>query len=54
MLAGAALEPRFWPFAFHHFLRLYNLTVHRDKTKSPYEFRTGRRPDLRYLRTFGC
>jgi hypothetical protein len=22
MLAGAALPPKFWPYAFHHFLRL--------------------------------
>jgi hypothetical protein len=31
MLSGAALPPKFWPYAFHHFLRLYNVTVHGDK-----------------------
>ena len=54
MLKGAGLEPKFWPYAFHHFLRLYNLTIHRDHEKSPYEICTGLIPNLRYLRVFGC
>ena len=54
MLGGADLAPCFWPYAFHHFLRLYNVTVHGDRTESPYEIWTGRRPNLRLLRTFGC
>jgi hypothetical protein len=54
MLAGAALPPKFWPYAFHHFLRLYNVTVHGDKTASPFEICTTRKPDLSLLRVFGC
>jgi hypothetical protein len=54
MLSGAALPPKFWPYTFHHFLRLYNVTVHGDKTASPYEVCTNRKPDLSNLRVFGC
>jgi hypothetical protein len=53
MLAGAALSPKFWPYAFHHFLRLYNVTPHGDKP-SPFEIEQGEKPNLRYLRVFGC
>jgi len=28
MLGGAGLEPKFWPYAFEHYLWLYNVTVH--------------------------
>lgn len=31
MLAGANLSPRTWPYSFHHFLDLYNVTPHGDK-----------------------
>jgi hypothetical protein len=54
MLAGASLPPKFWPYAFHHFLRLYNITVHGDKTASPFELCSGRKPNLSLLRVFGC
>ena len=54
MLAGAALPAKFWPYAFQHFLRLYNMTVHRDCPASPYELCTGKQPDLSPLRVFGC
>jgi len=54
LLAGANLEPKFWPYAFHHYLRLYNVTPHHGRTKSPYEMCSGRLPDLSMMRTFGC
>jgi hypothetical protein len=54
MLAGAALPAKFWPYAFHHFLRLYNVTVHGDKAASPFELCSGRKPDLSLLQVFGC
>jgi hypothetical protein len=54
MLAGAALTPKFWPYAFHHFLRLYNVTIHGANSASPFELCTGRKPDLSLLRVFGC
>ena len=33
MLGGADLAPRFWPYAFHHFIRLYNVTPHGMKSR---------------------
>jgi Reverse transcriptase (RNA-dependent DNA polymerase) len=56
LLAGADLVPSLWPFAFFHFLRLYNLQPHQgnDSGKTPFELVTGQIPDLSRLRTFGC
>jgi hypothetical protein len=54
MLSGASLVPRFWPYAFYHFLRLHNMTIHVDQDKTPYEICSGRNPDRSRLRTFGC
>ena len=54
MLGGAALQPKFWPYAFQHFIRLYNVTVHRGHSASPFEICSGLRPNLRFLRVFGC
>jgi hypothetical protein len=54
MLAGASLDPKFWPYAFHHFLQLYNVTPHGDRTSSPVEICSGNKPDLSYLCVFGC
>ena len=54
MLLGSALPAKFWPYAFHHFIRLYNVTPHGTNDASPYTMRTGRIPDLGFLRTFGC
>ena len=54
MLLGAGLPPKFWPYAFHHYVRLYNMTAHGSAVKSPFEICTGERPNLRLLRTFGC
>jgi hypothetical protein len=54
MLAGAALAPKFWPYAFHHFLRIYNCTPHGSNSVSPYEICSQKKPDLSSLRVFGC
>ena len=54
ILDGAALPAKFWPYAFHHYIRLYNVVPHGDHSESPFTLCTGRAPDLRYLRTFGC
>jgi hypothetical protein len=54
MLAGANLPMKFWPYAFHHFLRISNTTVHGDKDATPFELCSGSRPDLSLLRVFGC
>jgi hypothetical protein len=54
MLSGANVPVKFWPYAFHHYLRLYNVIPHGEATMSPMEICTGRRPNLSQLRTFGC
>ena len=54
MLHGADLDVKYWPYAFHHYVRTYNATPHGELRQSPYEIMTGRQPDLGYLRTFGC
>jgi hypothetical protein len=54
MLSGTNLPIKFWPYAFHHYLRLYNVIPHGDAPSSPMEICTGRRPNLAQLRTFGC
>jgi len=54
MLAGASLEPCFWPYAFRHFLFLYNVTPHCSRDASPSTTCSGQLPDLSLLRTFGC
>ena len=59
MLAGAALSPKYWPYCFHHFLHLHNLTPHGtqtdgDESPPPYTMCTGRTVDLSHLKTFGC
>jgi len=54
MLGSAAHEPKFWPYAFEHYLHLYNVTVHHSQQASPYTLCTGKKPNLSLLCTFGC
>jgi len=54
MLHSAGLDLKFWNFAFHHFIRLYNMYPHGQRTLSPYEIIHGRIPDVSRLRVFGC
>jgi len=54
MLGGAALESKFWPYAFEHYLRLYNVMAHHSQHASPYTICTGKKPNLGLLHTFGC
>jgi hypothetical protein len=54
MLSGANLRPNFWPYAFYHYLRLYNFVPHGTRISSPYEMCGSELPNLSKLRTFGC
>jgi len=54
MLAGTGLESCFWPYAFRHFLHLYNVTPHHSRDASPYTLCSGQLPNLSLLCTFGC
>ncbi|KAI2505295.1 Reverse transcriptase (RNA-dependent DNA polymerase) [Fragilaria crotonensis] len=51
MLSGANLQPNFWPYAFYHYIRLYNFVPHGDRPTSPYEMwcpspKSGKATDL--------
>jgi hypothetical protein len=52
MLHSAGLGLKFWNFAFHHFIRLYNLFPHGDRDVSPFEIINDRKPDV-YIRPPG-
>ena len=54
MLHGANMDVRFWPYAFHHFLRIKNAIPSKDQSKSPYTLATGKVDDFTGFRTFGC
>ena len=54
MLSGANLQPSFWPYAFYHYVRLYNFVPHGTRPTSPYEMCGSDLPNLSKLRTFGC
>ncbi|KAI2497911.1 retrotransposon [Fragilaria crotonensis] len=54
MLSGANLQANFWPYAFYHYLRLYNFVPHGTRPTSPYEMCGSTLPNLSKLRTFGC
>jgi hypothetical protein len=54
MLSGADLKPNFWPYAFYHYIRIYNFVPHGDRPLSPYEMCGAPLPNLAKIRTFGC
>ena len=54
MLLGANLDTHFWPYAFHHWLRIDNSLPSRDQLQAPLKLATGRTDDFTAFRTFGC
>ena len=40
MLTGTGLPPKFWPYMFIHFLRIYNITLHGENANSPLQICT--------------
>jgi hypothetical protein len=54
LLSGAFLNAKFWPYAFRHYLGLYNVTIHGERPMSPQENYSRKSPNLSFLRTFGC
>ena len=54
MLTGADLDVQFWPYAFHHFIRIKNATPSRDQTESPLKIAYDLEEDFSNFRTFGC
>eukprot|EP00986_Skeletonema_menzelii_P015723 scaffold12494_cov159-Skeletonema_menzelii.AAC.1 len=53
LLYGAGLPAKFWSSALLHACYLYNRRVHRALGCTPFEALYKRKPNLRYLRTFG-
>jgi hypothetical protein len=53
ILHSSGMAIKYWNFAFYHFLRLYNLIPHGDRSASPFELVRGCKPDLSKLRIFG-
>ena len=54
MLLGANLDIKFWPYAFHHYLRIKNAIPSRDQDQAPVTIATGKVEDFSGFRTFGC
>ena len=54
MLYDAGLDQSFWPFAFHHYLRIYNCLPHGSRSVTPYEGITHKKPDYLLFHVFGC
>ncbi len=53
-LYGANLPVRFWPYAFHHYIRIKNSMPSRDQEESPLKMAFGKTDDFTHFRTFGC
>jgi hypothetical protein len=51
LLIGADLQPKFWPYAFRHFLRIYNMTPHAGRAITPFQICFDQIPDLSRLCT---
>ena len=54
LLFGANLPVKFWPYAFHHVLRIRNAIPHRGQEASPLFLSTSKKDNFTKLRTFGC
>ena len=54
MLHAAGLPLQFWPYALAHFVLLANCIPRGDRDLPPVTICTGKRPDFRFLRVFGC
>ena len=54
LLLGANLPIKFWPCAFHFWLRIDNSLASQDQLVSPNYITLGKKDDMSALRTFGC
>jgi deoxyuridine 5'-triphosphate nucleotidohydrolase len=54
MLYDARLGPEYWSWALLHAVYLKNRLPHRAIGVTPYKAYTGKKPDLKHLRIFGC
>jgi hypothetical protein len=55
LLTGSNLPAKFWPYAFHFYLRTKNANPTRGRDLSAYEqLHSGKQEDFSRFRTFGC
>ena len=54
LLYNAGLGPEYWSFAILHAVYLKNRRIHRGTNQVPLTQYTGKRPNARRLRIFGC
>ena len=54
LLISSGLPVKFWNFAFFHTLRIGNAIPHAKQIASPLMMATGKKDNLKNLRTFGC
>jgi hypothetical protein len=54
LLTGANLDVCFWPYAFHHWLRIDNSLPSRDQSATPLMLALNKVDDFTGFRTFGC
>lgn len=54
LLSGANLDIQFWPYAFHHWLRIDNSLPSRDQSTAPLTLASSQTDDFSGFRTFGC
>lgn len=55
LLYSAKMPVHFWPFALHFMIHVHNRTPKASiNFRTPYELFYGRKPNLKYIRRFGC
>lgn len=54
LLHTADMGPEYWSWAILHALYLKNRLPHRAMGMSPYQAYTGKKPNLKHVRLFGC
>ena len=54
MLIGAGLPIKFWPYTFHHIIKIRNAIPGQGQTASPLKLATGIKEDISTLKTWGC
>ena len=54
MIFDANLSKTYWPYALNMAANLKNMCFHSAIGKTPYESMYGEKPNLNFVKTFGC
>merc|ERR1740124_1572049 len=54
MLHGAVLDKKLWELSFYFRFLCKNITLHSGDKATTFDYITVRKPDLSFLRIFGC